>query len=582
MRKIILEKNFDQLNNLFKEKKFSEFEKNFLNYEQKNILCEKSFNLYGVYLTKNENYLLSVKYFEKSLNQNSNYNIAKTNLSGVFYKLGEYSKAQKLLEEILSKDEKNIYSLRLLSNIYSKIQYQDNEEKILKKIIIYYPVDFQAYYDLGLFYYKNNDLHEAEINFKKSIQLNAKFFPSNYYLALTYKSKKKIKDSEFILNSLIINYPKIKEAYYTLSDIYRGKGEFEKSNEILDRVLNEIDHSDTFSFYQLLSSPHYKNKKKIFDYCKENYFLFDNDFQERVGYALFKYFDQQKDYLNAAKYLKNSLKITSSKYNYSSKIDNDQFNFLKKVFDHKFKKNLNLCSKNTKNIFIVGMQRSGSTLLEQILTTHENLVSFGELPFFADLITKYYPNQNLNTFEKDIKNSKEAYFLEIGQEYNKKLQSIKSFTISIDKMLSNFRMIGFLMASIPNCLVINIYRNKHDNLFSILSNYFENFSAPWSYNEEDLKNYYDNYLSLMDHWKSIYPNNIIDVCYENLINDPKNEIEKILNKCNITWSENFLNFEKNTNIVETASVYQVRQPLYDTSIGRWKNYKNYFPKLFEN
>ena len=217
-----------------------------------------------------------------------------------------------------------------------------------------------------------------------------------------------------------------------------------------------------------------------------------------------------------------------------------------------------------------------------MLTTHENLVSFGELPFFADLITKYYPNQNLNTFEKDIKNSKEAYFLEIGQEYNKKLQSIKSFTISIDKMLSNFRMIGFLMASIPNCLVINIYRNKHDNLFSILSNYFENFSAPWSYNEEDLKNYYDNYLSLMDHWKSIYPNNIIDVCYENLINDPKNEIEKILNKCNITWSENFLNFEKNTNIVETASVYQVRQPLYDTSIGRWKNYKNYFPKLFEN
>ena len=310
--------------------------------------------------------------------------------------------------------------------------------------------------------------------------------------------------------------------------------------------------------------------------------MLDNDFQERLGYALFKYFDQQKDYLNAAKYLKNSLKITSSKYNYSSKIDNDQFNFLKKIFDHKFKKNLNLCSKNTKNIFIVGMQRSGSTLLEQILTTHENLVSFGELSFFADLITKYYPNQNLNTFEKDIKNSKETFFLEIGQEYNKKLQSLKSFTISIDKMLSNFRMIGFLMASIPNCLVINIYRNKNDNLFSILSNYFENYSAPWSYNEEDLKNYYDNYLSLMDHWKSIYPNNIIDICYENLINDPKNEIEKVLNKCNIKWSENFLNFEKNINIVETASVYQVRQPLYDTSIGRWKNYKNYFPKLFEN
>ena len=319
-------------------------------------MCEKSYNLYGVYLTKNENYLLSIKYFERSLSQNSSYKVAKINLAGIFYKLGEYSKVQNLVEEILSKDEKNIYSLRLLGNICSKTQYHDNEEKILKKIISFYPADFQAYYDLGLYYYKNNDLHEAEINFKKSIQLNTKFILSNYYLALTYKAKKKIKDSKFILNSLIVNYPKIKETYYTLSDIYRGEGEFEKSNEILDRVLNEIDYSDTFSLYQLLSSPYYKNKKKIFDYCKENYFLLDNNFQERLGYALFKYFDQQEDYLNAAKYLKNSLKITSSKHNYSSKIDNDQFNFLKKVFDHKFKKNLNLCSKNTKNIFIVGMQ----------------------------------------------------------------------------------------------------------------------------------------------------------------------------------------------------------------------------------
>ena len=86
----------------------------------------------------------------------------------------------------------------------------------------------------------------------------------------------------------------------------------------------------------------------------------------------------------------------------------------------------------------------------------------------------------------------------------------------------------------------------------------------------------------MKHWKNIYPDKIINITYESLINNPKNEIEQILHKCNIKWSSNFLNFRENKNIVETASVYQVRKSLYNTSLGRWKNYKNYFPKLFKN
>jgi tetratricopeptide (TPR) repeat protein len=582
MKKLILESNFEQLNNFFKEKNYDKFEKTFANYEQKNLLCEKSYNLFGVYLSRIENYKLSVSFFEKSINLNNHYSVAKINLAGVFFKLNQHSKAKNLLYEVLSVDEKNIYALRLLANIDSQIKQTEKAEKTLKKIIDYYPVDPQAYYDLGIFFYKSNNFDQAETNFKKTIQLNQDQFLSNYYLALIYKSKNKIKDAEFILISLIKKYPKIRESYFLLSDIYRGKGDFDKSNAVLDKVFNQIDKFDEYSIYQLLASPYYKDKIKIIDHCKKNYASFNDSLKERVGYALFKHFDNIENYSVAAGYLSNSLKITSNRYGYLPNIDNQQFDFFKKTFDENFKNNNLYKSERVQNIFIVGMQRSGSTLLEQILSTHKDMVSFGESPFFADLITKYFPNQSLATFEKDIKNSKKNLFIEIGQEYNKKLNSLKPFTISIDKMLSNFRMIGFIIAAIPDCLIVNIERNKNDNLFSILSNYFENFSAPWSYDEDNLKNYYRNYLSLMKHWKNIYPDKIITITYESLINNPKNEIEQILHKCNIKWSSNFLNFRENKNIVETASVYQVRKSLYNTSLGRWKNYKNYFPKLFKN
>ena len=582
MQKLIFESNYKTLSTLFKNNKVDQFVSTFVDLDKKNLLCEKSYNLFAVYLTKIKNYSSARQYLTKSLIINEGYLPAKINLAGTLIYLKLIDQAKKLLEDLIESNPDNAACLKLLSQVYINLNEYKKAQDLLEKIIHLQPGNYSSYFEIGIFFYKLNQFAQSEIYLKQSVQLNSKDYNSKYYLALIYKIKKRIAESKVILNDLIRQYPKITLAYYTLSDILRGQGEFIESNLLLEKVLQKIDKDNLFSLYNLILSPHYKKKDHLVLHCENNYLNFSEDFQERIGYALFKYYDAAKNYLKASSYLKKSLQITNQKNKYSPEADNEQFFFLKNFFNQKFKNKCNSKQKLIKNIFIVGMQRSGSTLLEQILTSNSKLTSFGELPTFADLIFKYFPNQDLINFEKDLANSNESYFLQVGKEYNNSLSEICPFNISVDKMLSNFRMIGLIAACLPDSLIIHIYRNKNDNLLSIISNFFEQSSAPWSYNELHLKNYYNNYVSLMEHWKKNYPEKIIDICYEDLISNPKNEILKILKVLNVEWSDNFLNFQFNKNIIETASVYQARQKIYDSSIGRANNYKNYFIDLFTN
>ena len=386
------------------------------------------------------------------------------------------------------------------------------------------------------------------------------------------------------MRNLVSQNLKVSKIYYLLSDILRGLGEVKKSNEVLMNYLEKIDPNDPISISRIIISPMEKKKKDIFVANVINSYNEQNDlFKERVGFSLFNYFDGIADYKRACDFLKISLNAVQKKNNYNFKVDKDQFSFLKEVFNRgffdKFKNKHSLQNSDKAHLFIVGLHRSGSTLLEQMLSMNKNFTSYGELPYFADLISKHFPNQELNVFKNDLLNFDLTKYLHIGKEYKKKINLKTDY--SIDKMLSNFRMMGLISVCIPNSIFIHTKRNKNDNLISILSNYYEDNSAPWSYNEKNLIDYYGEYVALMSHWKSLIGNRIIEIQYEELINKPKEEISKILNFLKLKWDDNYLNYTENNNLVETASIYQVREKLYNKSIDRWLNYKNYFDQLFK-
>ena len=578
----MFESQFSKLNRLFNKSEFGKFEEEFFNYDKNKLLCEKSYNLFGIYLQKKENYLDAAKYFQLAIASNPKFVEAKTNLAFIQIK---YTKdldiAKQLLLDVIEQDNNNKNANFLLAEIFFIQEQYEDCIKICEILTNIHPLFATNYVRLGIAYLKINKSDKAILNFRKSIQLDPNNYQNYYNLFLAYKKISNVQECISILQKLIKKFPQDKKAYSELSNLYRGIGNFKESDELLEKMLKIFGMKEADTIYELLSSPKYKNQDDLVITIEKNILDQNNDFRERVGYGLFKYYDRKKNFEVASEYLKKSLQLSSSRLNYNFDYEKQQFQFLQKTFDNNFFKQRGFLVNTQKysNIFIVGLHRSGSTLLEQIISTNQQFASLGEITIFPDLITKYFPDQQLERFQTAIFNTPKKIFSKIGEEYQKKINS--GSVISIDKQLLNFRMIGFILACLPNALIIHIKRSRNDNLFSMLSNYYANDHAPWSYDPDILSAYYEEYRNLMNHWNMICPEKIINIQYEELVSDPKNEISKILNKLKFEWNEDYLNFQSNENIVQTQSVFQVRENLNSSSIDRWTHYKSYFPNFFK-
>ena len=578
----MFESQFSKLNRLFNKSEFGKFEEEFFNYDKNKLLCEKSYNLFGIYLQKKENYLDAAKYFQLAIASNPKFVEAKTNLAFIQIK---YTKdldiAKQLLLDVIGQDNNNKNANFLLAEIFFIQEQYEDCIKICEILTNIHPLFATNYVRLGIAYLKINKSDKAILNFRKSIQLDPNNYQNYYNLFLAYKKISNVQECISILQKLIKKFPQDKKAYSELSNLYRGIGNFKESDELLEKMLKIFGMKEADTIYQLLSSPKYENQDDLVITIEKNILDQNNDFRERVGYGLFKYYDRKKNFEVASEYLKKSLQLSSSRLNYNFDYEKQQFQFLQKTFDNNFFKQRGFLVNTQKysNIFIVGLHRSGSTLLEQIISTNQQFASLGEITIFPDLITKYFPDQQLERFQTAIFNTPKKIFSKIGEEYQKKINS--GSVISIDKQLLNFRMIGFILACLPNALIIHIKRSRNDNLFSMLSNYYANDHAPWSYDPDVLSAYYEEYRNLMNHWNMICPEKIINIQYEELVSDPKKEISKILNKLKFEWNEDYLNFQSNENIVQTQSVFQVRENLNSSSIDRWTHYKSYFPNFFK-
>lgn len=580
---LVKEKYFSELLNLYKTKKFETFESLFKKCDQNNLICEKSYNLYGMYLVKLQKYQESINYFSKSINIKPNYYDANLNLCGVYINyLNRLEDAETILKKILDQEYDNFNANLQLAEIFFKRNKFSECENIYKKLLNIYPINDELYNKIGFFYYNINKYNEAITNFQKAIQLNPNKF--NFYLNLltVFKKENKIKDGIILFKDALKKFPENIGIHQELANLLRGIGDFQSSNQILKSLLIKTNFEEIDSIYQLISSPNYTEQKELVSMVKNKFHNYDDLAKEKLGYGLFKYFDRMKDFKIASDYLKESASLTDKRLNFNMNVELEQFHFLKDTFNKNFFDKNSITSglnKTCKHIFIVGLPRSGSTLIQQMLSCNKDFVSYGETTLFIDLINKYYPNQKLDFFKSEIYKSDNNFFKKIGDEYKNNLNKNK---ISIDKQLSNYRMIGLIAATLNDSLIIHAERNKNDNLFSAYSNYYEDDHAPWSYNEENLKIYYNEYKNLMNHWCLLLENKLITIKYEHLVTNPKKEFSKILYKLNLDWDDLYLNYRKNTSFVNTQSVYQVREKIYDTSVDRWKNYKNYFPNLFKN
>ena len=241
-------------------------------------------------------------------------------------------------------------------------------------------------------------------------------------------------------------------------------------------------------------------------------------------------------------------------------------------------------SENTSRlpVFIVGMPRSGTSLAEQILASHPDVYGAGELENMYNLVQKIGNElQPKNEYPLCLDSMSSEYVSKLADEHINALQQMApEAKYIVDKMPHNFMSLGVINLLFPKATVIQCKRSSVDTCLSI---YFQHFNKHHSYSNslKKLGQYYNLYADMMEHWKKTLDINIIELEYEKVIANPEEEMRNLLAQCDIAWDPACLKFHENKRTVMTPSYDQVRQPIYTSSVHKWKKYEHHLGDLIK-
>ncbi len=294
-----------------------------------------------------------------------------------------------------------------------------------------------------------------------------------------------------------------------------------------------------------------------------------------LNLALFKEYEDTENYSDAFIHLAkaNTLIASSSDYNAQSEIElTDK---IIEVYSRDFVNSSKQGFNSTEPVFIIGMPRTGTTLVEKILSSDRNVYSAGELNNFNIAFSKISDNLNSRgDLAQILENAREIDYCKLGELYIESTRPNTGKTkYFIDKMPFNFRLIGAILMALPNAKIIYLTRNPMDTCFSNYKQLFQSGVHTSSYSFENIANQYVMFDKLMKHWKSLFGDRIHEISYERLVNNQELESKRLIHYCGLDWDDKIMEFHKNAQASSTASVAQIRLPIYKSSVEKWKFYE---------
>lgn len=538
--------------------------------ENKNLF-EANKNL-GLILIDQKNFLEAEYYLNKAVKINGKCSLSIVNLSLSYRKQRKLEEALELAKKACQLSPDNFKYLNNLGLAYKYNNFLADAGECFRMAIKICPNYSEAHNNLGTVIQRNNPfeaIHHYEAA-KHDETISCEVF---FNLACAYRDIANTLKSFFYIKKSIKQNPNFSNGFKVLGILNVDSGNFKKAISCFKKSI-EIDRYNT-EVYRLLGKIYLFSKEevlKIENLIREN--IFPEEEIKHLYFALGDFFEKHKDYENSWHYLKKANDVISKRVSFSKSnaIKNHQ---LINKFYHGLKNSGTIFPATDKTIiFIIGMPRSGTTLIEQILSNNEFTYAGGEIDLIPKTIDQFIKKQNelsdgidLDAFEI-CNNLRELYLKYFDVKTNKK--------ILIDKMPYNFLYTGILNLVFPEAIFIDVVRNPNDNCFSIYKNYFSDNSHAYSYDLLNIRHYYSLYLKQIRLWRRALPEKIYTIKYERLINHPEQEIKHLIRFCNFTWSDSYLDFYKNKRHVFTTSANQVRQKLYTSSIGSWKNYSRFF------
>jgi len=308
----------------------------------------------------------------------------------------------------------------------------------------------------------------------------------------------------------------------------------------------------------------------------------DSEGASRVAYAIAKECEEIGLAKQSFGYLEAGAKFKRETFNYDIADDLKTFDTLREVFSGAALDGAKSGFCTDEPVFVLGLPRTGSTLVERIISSHSAVFAAGELHHFGvAMMGEVRKAGNPANHADLVRKSLDVDMREVGRNYLEMTRPATGHTKHfIDKRPLNFMSIGIISVALPNAKIIHVRRTPMDTCYAIYKFRF-NQAYPWAYNLAEIAQYYVAYRQLMNHWRQVLPGRIIEVAYEDVVSDLQVEAKRLISELNLDWEPACLEFHENKAAAMTGSATQIRKKIYSSSVGRWRDYESQLKPLAE-
>jgi tetratricopeptide (TPR) repeat protein len=466
-------------------------------------------------------------------------------------------------------------------------QKRADEAEVCYHQALYLKTDFvEAYNHLGVSLKKQGRFADAEANFRKALDLRPDYASAHNNLGNALHDQDRIAEAEACYRQAIKFKTDYAEAYSNLGNTLKSEGRLDEAKEALERAIAiKPDFVEPHFGLSVLKTyaeddPHLamleKQRPMVGDLSIET--------QIRYWFALGKVYEDIGRHDESFGAYEQGNRLKHGVLAWDEAEDDAMLERMMAVFTKEFfAARPKPTHAGKAPIFIVGMPRSGTTLLEQILSTHPGVFGAGELKDMNEVVIRAMPSADYLRYPTAVADFTSEEFRRIGEQYTERVwRNAPEAARITDKMPSNFFYLGMIHLMLPEAKIIHAMRDPMDSCFSCYSRLFNKENVRFAYDLGTLGRYYARYIKLMRHWHTVLPpGTILDLRYEDMVADTEGQARRALAHLDLPWDESCLEFHHNKRRVKTASLAQVRKPIYKTSVARWKYYEKHLEPLLD-
>jgi len=524
----------------------------------------------------------AIQSFEKAISLNPEFTRAHSNLGFALQAVGRHNDAIAHFERAVSLAPEQAEVHSNLGNALQMLGRQTEAIMHYEKAVALKPDFAEAHSNLAWALRADNRREEAIQQFRKAIQMKPNYVSPYLNLATVLRDKSRYEEAIACYEQAIAIKPDSDKAYAQLGRTLVELGRIEEAHRVFDKGRKVAPQK--INIYGAMADSHRfvvgdPLLAEMEELAKRKDALAEQD-QILMHFALAKAYSDVVEHERSFRHLLAGNALKRRQINYDETETLGFFERIQSTFTPELMAKPRRGNPSEVPIFVLGMPRSGTTLFEQILASHPKVFGAGELTEFGDQVGKLSAERGC--FPEVASALSAEQLQQLGARYVDRIKPLAPGAERIiDKMPTNFCFVGLIHITLPKARIIHTRRDPVDTCLSCFSKLFAG-DLPYAYELGELGRYYRAYERLMQHWREVLPEGaMLEVQYEALIADLEGQARRIVAYCGLEWSDMCLSFHRTQRPVQTASASQVRQPIYSSSVGRSRAYRDRLRPLFE-